>query len=119
MTDDNESEMTHEATPEEQYELGDGLRRTLEIVTEDRNETHGDPYENHKQIAEMWSAFLTFKLDEPITAWEAAMMMQDVKRSRMQAGTLIGDHFDDAAGYAEVAKFAAVKDPDTEVDLDG
>jgi len=100
------------------YELGDGLRRTLDIVTEDRNDTHGDPHDNHKQIAELWSAFLQFKLDEPIRAWEAAIMMQHVKQSRMQAGRLTGDHFDDTMGYGEVAKYSAVNDPDVEVDLD-
>ena len=100
------------------YELGDGLRRTLELVTEDRNDTHGDPHENHQQIAELWTAFLRFKLEEPIRAWEAAIMMQQVKQSRMQAGRLTDDHFDDTMGYGEVAKYAAINDPVVEVDRD-
>ena len=98
------------------YDLGDGLRRTLALVTEDRNDTHGDPHDNHKQIADLWSAFLQFKLDEPIEAWEAAIMMQHVKQSRMQAGRLIADHFDDIAGYAEVGRYCAIEgDADVEV----
>ena len=108
MTDDEQAE----------YELGDGLRRTLELVTEDRNDTHGDPYDNHKQIAELWTAFLQFKLDEEIRAWEAAMMMQQVKQSRMQAGRLTGDHFDDTQGYGEVGKYAAVHDPEVDIELE-
>jgi hypothetical protein len=100
------------------YELGSGLEHTHDLVTQDRNDTHGDPFNNHKQIAELWTAFLQFKLDEPIHAWEAAIMMQHVKQSRMQAGRLTGDHFDDTMGYGEVAKYSAVNDPDVEIDLD-
>jgi len=93
------------------YDIGDGANRASEIVSKERD-SHGDAYDNHKQIAELWSAFLGVE----IKAWEAAIMMQHVKQSRMQAGTLIADHFVDVAGYADVALFSAVKDPDTEVD---
>jgi len=111
MTDD-----TTDTDDNTDYDLGDGLRRTLALVTEDRNDTHGDPHDNHKQIADLWSAFLQFKLDEPIEAWEAAIMMQHVKQSRMQAGRLIADHFDDIAGYAEVGRYCAIEgDADVEV----
>jgi len=93
------------------YDIGDGANRASEIVSTERD-SHGDAYDNHKQIAELWSAFLGVEIE----AWEAAIMMQHVKQSRMQAGTLIADHFVDVAGYADVALFSAVKDPDTEVD---
>lgn len=33
---------------EDPYGLGEGLKRTHELVTQDRNDTHGDPYDNHK-----------------------------------------------------------------------
>ena len=55
---------SRQATPEELYELGDGLDRVHGLVTADRNDTHGDPLDNHRQIAELWSAFLRFKLDD-------------------------------------------------------
>jgi hypothetical protein len=45
-------------------------------------------------------------------------MMQHVKQSRMQAGRLTADHFDDTAGYAEVGRYCAIRDPDVEVDLE-
>ena len=111
---------SRQATPAEMYELGDGLDRVHELVTADRNDTHGDPLDNHRQIAELWSAFLRFKLDddEQIEPWEAAIMMQHVKQSRMQAGRLTADHFDDTAGYAEVGRYCAINDPDVEVDLE-
>lgn len=88
--------------------------RASTIVTQERD-SHGDAYDNHKQIADLWSAFLQFKLDEPLRAWEAAIMMQMVKQSRMQAGRLDEDHFVDIAGYANVAYYSARKDPDEEV----
>ena len=81
-----------------------------EVVTETRD-SHGDAYENHKQIADLWSAFL----GEEIEPYEVAIMMTMVKASRMQAGTLDKDHFRDIAGYADVAWDSAVRHPDTEV----
>lgn len=118
MSDDTDDPTAREATPEEQYDLGDGLQRVHDLVTADRNDTHGDPLDNHRQIAELWSAFLRFKLNDPIEPWEAAIMMQHVKQSRMQAGRLTADHFDDTAGYAEVGRYCAINDDDVEVDLD-
>jgi len=105
-------------TMSEDYQLGDGLQRVHGLVTQDRNDTHGDPLDNHMQIAKLWSAFLTFKLDEDIEAWEVAIMMQHVKQSRMQAGRLTADHFDDTMGYGEVGRYCAINDPNTEIDLD-
>lgn len=106
--------MTNEPNDNE-YSLGDGLERVHGLVTEDRNETHGDPLDNHAQIAALWSAFLDSKLTEDIEAWETAIMMQQVKQSRMQTGQLTVDHFDDTAGYAEVARYCAINNPDMEV----
>lgn len=104
---------------DDDYELGAGLERAHNLVTADRNDTHGDPYENHKQIADLWTAYLQFKLPEgvEIKAHEAAIMVQQIKQSRMQAGRPIGDHFDDIAGYSEVAKYCAIQDDMVDVEL--
>jgi hypothetical protein len=91
--------------------IGDITEEAHEIVTETRD-SHGDAYENHRQIADLWSAFLGVD----IRAHQAAIMMTMVKASRMQAGTLDKDHFRDIAGYADVAWDCAVRDPDVEVD---
>lgn len=99
------------------HEIGDASRRAAEVVSQERD-SHGDAFTNHRQIAALWSAFLDEQLNEDIAAWQAAIMMQQVKQSRMQAGTLIKDHFVDIAGYSDVALYSAVQDPDTEVDLD-
>lgn len=82
-----------------------------DIVTADRD-SHGDAYENHKQIAELWSAFL----GREIEPYEVAVMMTMVKASRMQAGTLDKDHFRDIAGYADVAWDCAVRHPETDAE---
>lgn len=105
---------------ESEYELGTGLERAHELVTADRNDTHGDPYENHQQISDLWTAYLQFKLPEgvEIKAHEAAIMVQQIKQSRMQAGRPIGDHFDDIAGYSEVAKYSAVQDDTVDIELE-
>jgi hypothetical protein len=74
------------------FEIGDASRRAADVVSQERD-SHGDAYTNHRQIAALWSAFLDDQLDADITPWQAAIMMQQVKQSRMQAGELIADHF--------------------------
>jgi hypothetical protein len=100
------------------HEIGDASRRAADVVSQERD-SHGNAYTNHRQIAALWSAFLDDQLNDDISAWQAAIMMQHVKQSRMQAGTLIADHFVDVCGYSDVALFSALADPDTEVDMDG
>lgn len=99
------------------YEIGDASRRAADVVSQERD-SHGDAHTNHRQIARLWSAFLTHKLDADIEPWEVAICMQHVKQSRMQAGQLIKDHFVDICGYSDVALYSAIEDPDVEVDLD-
>jgi hypothetical protein len=101
----------------EDYSIGDASDRASDVVSQERD-SHGDAYENHRQIAALWSAFLNKQLAVEIKPWQAAIMMQQVKQSRMQAGQLVEDHFVDIAGYSDVALYAAIEDPDTEVTLD-
>ena len=96
------------------FDIGDASRRAADVVSQERD-SHGDAYTNHRQIAALWTAFLDEQLEEDIAPWQAAIMMQQVKQSRMQAGELIADHFVDIAGYSDVGLYSAVRDPDTEV----
>lgn len=109
--------MTKPDLPED-YGIGDASRRAADVVSQERD-SHGDAYTNHRQIAALWTAFLDDQLVEDIQPWQAAIMMQQVKQSRMQAGQLIADHFVDIAGYSDVGLYSAIRDPDVEVDLDG
>jgi len=64
-----------------------------------RDDTHGDPVENHEQIADLWSAFL----GTDISAREVSEMMILVKLSRAQNGSPARDHYVDIGGYAKIA----------------
>jgi len=89
------------------HSIGDASRRAAEVVSKERD-SHGDAYTNHRQIAALWSAFLDDQLVDDIGPWQAAIMMQQVKQSRMQAGDLIADHFVDIAGYSDVGLYCAI-----------
>lgn len=114
-TTENGSQASEQIT---EYAIGDASQRAAEVVSKERD-SHGDAYINHRQIAALWTAFLDDQLAKDIEPWQAAIMMQQVKQSRMQAGQLIADHFVDIAGYSDVALYSAVADPDVEVGMDG
>jgi len=74
------------------------LEEALAIVG-NRDDTHGEPVENHQRIAALWSAYL----GTDITAEEVAGAMVLVKLARTQSGGYDRDHYVDVAGYAEIA----------------
>ena len=82
------------------------LKKAKELVTGDRNETHGDAYRNHADIAEFWNIFLDKKLQPmaDITAEDVALMMVLMKISRNTQGKKNNlDNFIDMCGYAAIA----------------
>ena len=82
------------------------LKKAKELVTGDRNETHGDAFKNHAEIAEFWNIFLDKKLQPmaSITAEDVALMMVLLKVSRHTKGTKNNlDNFIDMRGYAAIA----------------
>lgn len=60
---------------------------------------HGDPVETHEKIADMWSAYLGVDID----AVDAANMMILHKLSRAHCGFPATEHYEDIAGYADIA----------------
>ena len=60
------------------------LKKARDLITGDRNETHGDAFQNHAEIAEFWNIFLDKKLQPmaSITAEDIALMMVLMKISR-------------------------------------
>jgi len=60
------------------------LKKAQELITGDRNDTHGDAFQNHAEIAEFWNIFLDQKLQPmaSITAEDVALMMVLMKISR-------------------------------------
>jgi len=53
------------------------LAKAKDIISNDRNESHGDAFKNHAEIAEFWNIFLDGKLQPmaSITAQDVAIMM--------------------------------------------
>ena len=82
------------------------LKKARDLITGDRNETHGDAFQNHAEIAEFWNIFLDKKLQPmaSITAKDVAIMMILLKVSRSNQGKKFNlDNFVDMAGYSAIA----------------
>tara|TARA_R100001509_G_C4795989_1_gene191437 strand:+ start:321 stop:620 length:300 start_codon:yes stop_codon:yes gene_type:complete len=82
------------------------LKKARDLITGDRNETHGDAFQNHAEIAEFWNIFLDKKLQPmaSITAEDVALMMVLLKISRNTQGKKNNmDNFIDMCGYAAIA----------------
>ena len=82
------------------------LKKARDLITGDRNETHGDAFQNHAEIAEFWNIFLDKKLQPmaSITAEDVALMMGLLKISRNTQGKKTNmDNFIDMCGYAAIA----------------
>jgi hypothetical protein len=77
----------------------DLLKTATDIVGGDREKTHGSKKTNMQHTADLWSAYLGFK----ITAENVAWMMVMLKASRTKTGIGIDDHYIDGAGYAAIA----------------
>ena len=81
------------------------LELAKQLVSNDREGTHGDAKKNHEQIAEFWNIYLDDKLKpmESITSDNVAMMMALLKISRSTQGNLNVDDFVDGAAYIAIA----------------
>ena len=82
------------------------LKKARDLITGDRNDTHGDAFQNHAEIAEFWNIFLDKKLQPmaSITAEDVALMMVLMKISRNTQGKKNNlDNFIDMCGYAAIA----------------
>ena len=82
------------------------LKKARDLITGDRNEPHGDAFQNHAEIAEFWNIFLDKKLQPmaSITAEDVALMMVLMKISRNTQGKKNNlDNFIDMCGYAAIA----------------
>lgn len=71
------------------------LDTAKQIVTGDRNNTHGDFYEMHKHVSEVVNAYLGTKL-EPA---DIVSIMQIIKMVREKHGSFNIDDYIDQLGY--------------------
>jgi len=74
------------------------LKEAEKLTANDRLETHGTPYLNHRRIADLWSAYL----ETPITPEQVAICQALVKVARSQQSS-IDDHYIDGAAYFAIA----------------
>ncbi len=79
------------------------LREAEEIISADRERTHGKAEENLANIATMWDAWCRVSRDAQMTAHDVAIMMALLKIARTQTGTYNRDDYVDAAGYIALA----------------
>lgn len=71
------------------------LATAAQIVTRDRNATHGNPEDSFAAIARVWSA----RLHIEITPAQVCILMADLKSCRAWANPGHGDNWTDGAGY--------------------
>ena len=74
------------------------LKEAINLTANDRLETHGTPYLNHRRIADLWTAYL----ETPITPEQVAICQALVKVARSQQSS-IEDHYIDGAAYFAIA----------------
>jgi hypothetical protein len=77
------------------------LEEAQRLIYGDREKAYGNPRTSGHRLAAIWSAILTDKLDAPITAEEAMLMLVGLKISR-EIGEHRRDNIIDIAGYAGV-----------------
>jgi hypothetical protein len=79
--------------------------RAAELVSGDRQKSHGDKTENHQNIAALWNAYLGWRLGEGalLTPRDVALMMALLKIARTKAGSHNPDDYVDLCGYGAVA----------------
>ena len=83
------------------------LEEAAKIVTGQRQFDYGNKYENHKNISDLWSAYLGNK----VSAHDVAICMLLVKVARLKHRTT-EDCYIDMAGYAAIAGEINDKDKD-------
>ncbi len=92
--------MTHTVNPKS-TRAGDRMTRNeilttaAQIVTKDRQATHGDAERNFGLIAAYWSAHL----DHPVSATDVAVMMTLLKLARIRSNAAHADNWIDGCGY--------------------
>lgn len=82
------------------------LATAAQILTRDRNATHGNPEDSFAAIARVWSA----RLHIEITPAQVCILMADLKACRAWANPGHGDNWLDGAGYFACGGELAMED---------
>lgn len=81
------------------------LRKATECVCGKREQDYGNPEDNFKTIASLWSDYLNTN----VTSIDVAMMMALLKIARIKRGTMTEDSFVDLCGYSACGGEIATK----------
>ena len=92
------------------HTAGQILLKAGKAVDGERQRTHGDKTKNHQNIADHWNAYLTGRLDRPLSARDVALMMAELKIARTKFGEHNLDDYLDGAGYMACAGEIAEKE---------
>ena len=82
----------------------DILLLAAQLVTGDRQKSHGDKFRNHFNIATMWNAYLRIRRNpgSPLTPSDVATMMGLLKIARGELGDVNPDNPVDGAAYIAI-----------------
>lgn len=75
------------------------LDEAKRLTATDRNEIYGDPYTNHKRIADLWSVYL----ETEISPSQVAVCLSLVKIARLIESPNHLDSYIDLAAYSAIA----------------
>lgn len=75
------------------------LEQAKQTICHDRNDQYGEPEDNFRKIAELWTTYLGPKLPRALNSEDVANMMILFKVARNSANSK-DDNWIDIAGYA-------------------
>lgn len=87
------------------------LDKAREAINGPREDDYGSPYENHKRIADIWSAMTGYEF----TPSMVSAMMIGIKLSRAKENIRVLDNWVDIAGYSAITWEIVNEEHKTEV----
>lgn len=91
------------------------LARAAELINGDRAADYGDATESFTRLANLWTA----TLGVPVTAWQVALCLMQLKVSRLCVTPTHADSWVDAAGYIALGSEIAQGAIEPRDDADG
>ena len=82
------------------------LKEATLLTATDRQEKYGTPYNNHRRIANLWSAYL----DQEVTPEQVAIMMVLMKVARSMQEHHPDNYVDGCAYFAIAGELSAIKE---------
>tara|TARA_A100000172_G_scaffold76847_2_gene60700 strand:+ start:4282 stop:4581 length:300 start_codon:yes stop_codon:yes gene_type:complete len=81
----------------------EALQKVDLLINGARAKSHGNAFETHTDIAELWSLLLKNKLKEPLDVHDVYRAMIGIKQIRNRQNPKVDDNMIDIIGYAALA----------------